>query len=57
MFSFLAEILAITFLGFGAIYPLLLWLSPYKLIEGGFYRFNQGMVSIVVSIGIIFRIK
>ena len=54
MFSFLAEILAITFLGFGAIYPLLLWLSPYKLIEGGFYRFNQGMVSIVVSIGIIF---
>ena len=54
MFSFLAEILAITFLGFGAIYPLLLWLSPYKLIEGGFYRFNQGMVSIIVSIGIIF---
>ena len=54
MFSFLAEILAITFLGFGAIYPLLLWLSPYKLIQGGFYRFNQGMVSIIISIGIIF---
>jgi hypothetical protein len=54
MFSFLAEILAITFLGFGAIYPLLLWLSPYKLIQGGFYRFNQGLVSIIISIGIIF---
>ena len=54
MFSFLAEILAITFLGFGAIYPLLLWLSPYKLIEGGFYRFNQGMVSIIISIGMLF---
>ena len=54
MFSFLAEILAITFLGFGAIYPLLLWLSPHKLINSGFYRFNQGMVSIVISIGITF---
>ena len=54
MFSFLAEILAITFLGFGAIYPLLLWLSPHKLINSEFYRFNQGMVSIVISIGIIF---
>ena len=54
MFSFLAEILAITFLGFGAMYPLLLWLSPHKLINSEFYRFNQGMVSIVISIGIIF---
>ena len=54
MFSFLAEILAITFLGFGAIYPLFLWISPHKLINSGFYRFNQGMVSIVISIGIIF---
>ena len=54
MFSFFDEILAITFLGFGAIYPLLLWLSPYKLIEGGFYRFNQGMVSIIISIGMLF---
>jgi hypothetical protein len=42
MFSFLAELLATTFLGFGAIYPLLLWLSPHKLIQSGFYRFNQG---------------
>ncbi len=54
MFSFLADILAITFLGFGAMYPLLLWLSPHELINSGFYRFNQGMVSIVISIGIIF---
>ena len=54
MFSFLADILGITFLGFGAIYPLLLWLSPYKLIEGGFYRFNQGMVSIIIFIGMLF---
>ena len=54
MFSFLAELLATTFLGFGAIYPLLLWLSPHKLIQSGFYRFNQGMVSIIISIGMIF---
>ena len=33
MFSFLADLLATTFLGFGAIYPLLLWLSPHKLIH------------------------
>ena len=54
MFSFLAELLATTFLGFGAIYPLLLWLSPHKLIQSSFYRFNQGMVSIIISIGMIF---
>ena len=54
MFSFLAEILAITFLGFGAIYPLLLWVSPSKIIQGGFYRFNQGMISIIIAIGMIF---
>ena len=47
MSAYLAEILAITFTGFAAVYPLLLWLTPRTLIDGGFYRFNQGMVSIV----------
>ena len=54
MFSYLAEIVALTFLGFGSIYPLLLWLTPKALIDEGFYRFNQGMVSIVIAIGMIF---
>ena len=54
MSVFLAEILALTFTGFAAVYPLLLWLTPRLLIDGGFYRFNQGMVSIVGSLGVIF---
>ena len=54
MFSYLAEIVALTFLGFGSIYPLLLWLTPKALIDEGFYRFNQGMASIVIAIGMIF---
>ena len=54
MSVFLAEILALTFTGFAAVYPLLLWLRPRLLIDGGFYGFNQGMVSIVGSLGVIF---
>ena len=54
MSAYLAEILALTFTGFAAVYPLLLWLTPRKLIDGGFYRFNQGMVSIVGALGILF---
>ena len=52
MFSYLAEIVALTFLGFGSIYPLLLWLTPKALIDEGFYRFNQGMVSIVIAMSV-----
>ena len=54
MSAYLAEILAITFTGFAAVYPLLLWLTPRTLIDGGFYRFNQGMVSIVGTLGVVF---
>ena len=54
MSAYLAEILALTFTGFAAVYPLLLWLTPRKLIDGGFYRFNQGMVSIVGALGVLF---
>ena len=54
MSAYLAEILAITFTGFAAVYPLLLWLTPRTLIDGGFYRFNQGMVSIVGALGVVF---
>ena len=56
MSAYLAEILAITFTGFAAVYPLLLWLTPRTLIDGGFYRFNQGMVSIVGTLGVVFFI-
>ena len=54
MSSYLADILALTFTGFAAVYPLLLWLTPSTLIDGGFYRFNQGMVSIVGTLGVVF---
>ena len=54
MSAYLAEILALTFTGFAAVYPLLLWLTPRTLIDGGFYRFNQGMVSIVGALGVVF---
>jgi hypothetical protein len=54
MSTYLAEILALTFTGFAAVYPLLLWLTPRSLIDGGFYRFNQGMVSIVGTLGVVF---
>ena len=53
MSSYLAEILALTFTGFAAVYPLLFWLTPRTLIDGGFYRFNQGMVSIVGALGVV----
>jgi len=54
MSAYLSEILALTFTGFSAVYPLLLWLTPRTLIDGGFYRFNQGMVSIVGTLGLVF---
>ena len=54
MSAYLSEILAITFTGFAAVYPLLLWLTPRTIIDGGFYRFNQGMVSIVGTLGVLF---
>jgi len=54
MSTYLADILALTFTGFAAVYPLLLWLTPRTLINGGFYRFNQGMVSIVGTLGVLF---
>ena len=54
MSAYLSEILALTFSGFAAVYALLLWLTPRTLIDGGFYRFNQGMVSIVGTLGVVF---
>ena len=54
MSAYLAEILTLTFTGFAAVYPLLLWITPRTLVDGGFYRFNQGMVSIIGSIGVVF---
>ena len=54
MSAYLAEILALTFTGFAAVYPILLWITPYKFVDGGFYRFNQGMVSIIGTLGVVF---
>ena len=52
MFSSFSDIITLIFLGFAFVYPFFLWITPLKIIDNGFYRFNLGMCCIVGAIGV-----
>ena len=53
MFTYFTETIVLIFLGYAVLYPLLLWITPLKKIDSGFYRFNMGLCCIVGALGII----
>jgi len=50
----LTVISIITFLLFGILYPLFLWVIDLKNIGHGFFRFNLGLAVVISSISVIF---
>ena len=53
MFNYFTAIIVLIFLGYAVLYPLLLWITPLKKIDRGFYRFNMGLCCVVGALGII----
>ncbi len=53
MFSYFTATIVLIFLGYAVIFPLLLWITPLKAIDRGFYRFNLGLCCIIGALGII----